>query len=98
MNGYGIKVAVLYLKNHSRSLFLQRKKIQLCQLEYGSQTFSLFTAISQFSSESINVRSQIRAYWWEKLLKLINVPRTFIWNPRVCTLNYHNEHSHWYDL
>ena len=33
--------------------------------------------------KSINVRSQIRAYGWEKFWKLINVRRTFIWNPKV---------------
>ena len=45
--------------------------------------FQLFTAINEFSSELINVQSQIRAYWWEKFPKSINVPRMFIWTPRV---------------
>ena len=31
----------------------------------------------------INIRFQIRAYGWEKCWKLINVRRTFIWNPKV---------------
>ena len=34
----------------------------------------------------INVRSQIRAYGWEKYCKLIKLRRTFIWNPKVTKL------------
>ena len=45
--------------------------------------FVLFTAIGKFSSELIYAWSQIRAYWWEKFPKFINVSRTFIWTPRV---------------
>ena len=33
--------------------------------------------------KSINIRSLIRSYGWEKYQKLINVRRTFIWNLKV---------------
>ena len=36
-----------------------------------------------FISRLIIIRSQIRKYGWEKLLKLIIVRRTIIWTPRV---------------
>ena len=61
-----------------------QKSHEFFKTSYKLLALNLQLKFSIFGGQSLIIlQSQIRAYGWEKILKLINVQRTFIWIPRV---------------